>query len=67
MIRDLAVLALADEGNDGVEVVERDLIAEQDVLALAGLAQQKDSAALHNIDAVIDEGTDGLIERKLNS
>ena len=50
----------ANDVDDGVEIVERDLVAFQDVLALARLAQQEDGAALDDVDAVIDEGADGL-------
>ncbi len=50
----------ADDADDRVEIVERDLVAFQNVLALAGLAQQEDGAALHDIDAVIDEAANGL-------
>ena len=49
----------ADDPDDVVEMVERDLVADQDVLALAGLAQQEGGAAAHDVDAVIDEGADG--------
>ena len=55
----------ANDLDDRVEIVERDLVAFEDVLALAGLAQQEDGAALHDVDAVIDEGADGLVERQL--
>ena len=55
----------ADDADDGVEIVEGNLVAFEDVLALAGLAQQEDGAALHDVDAVIDEGADGLVEAEL--
>ena len=35
------------------------------MLALAGLAQQEDGAALHHVDAVIDEAANRLIESQL--
>ena len=35
------------------------------MLALARLAQQEDGAALHNVDAVVDEAADGLVETQL--
>ena len=50
---------LADDADDRVEVVERDLVAEQDVLALAGLVEEEGGAAADDVDAVIDEGVDG--------
>ena len=56
---------LADDLDDVVEVVERDLVAEQDVLALAGLVEQEGGAAADDVDAVIDEGVDGRGEREL--
>src|SRR6185503_18266145 len=52
----------ADDLNDGVEIVEGNLVAFENVLALASLAQQIDSAALHDIDAVIDEGANCRVE-----
>ena len=55
----------ANDLDDRVEVVERNLEAFEDVLALAGLAQQKDRAPLHHIDAMIDEGLDRLVEPQL--
>ena len=50
---------LADDLDDVVEVVERDLVAEQDVLAVAGLAEEEGGAAADDVDAVIEEGADG--------
>ena len=50
---------LADDLDDVVEVVERDLVAEQDVLALAGLVEEEGGAAADDVDAVVDEGVDG--------
>ena len=38
-----------------VDVVERDAVAEQNVLALLGLAQVVLRAAAHHVNAVIDE------------
>src|ERR1700744_5140408 len=35
------------------------------MLALAGFAQQESSTALPHVDAVIDEGAEGYVERKL--
>ena len=37
----------------------------EDVFALAGLAEKEDGAALDDVDAMVDEGADGLVERKL--
>ena len=53
----------ANETDDRVEIVERDLVAFEDMLALAEAAQHEDRTALHDVDAVIDEGTDGFVER----
>ena len=52
----------ADDANDGVEIVERNLVAFEDVFTLAGLAQQEGGAALHDFDAVIDECADCFVE-----
>ena len=52
----------ANDADDRVEVVERDLEAFKDVLAGAVFLEQKDGAALHHVDAMVDEGADGLIE-----
>ena len=46
-------------------MVERDLVAEQDVLAVAGLVEEEGGAAADDVDAVVDEGVDGLVEREL--
>jgi len=46
-------------------VVEGNLVAEQDVLALAGLVEEEGGAAADDVDAVIDEGVDGLVEGEL--
>ena len=46
-------------------MVERDLVAEQDVLAVAGLAEEEGGAAADDFDAVLEEGADGLVERQL--
>ena len=46
-------------------MVERDLVAEQDVLALAGLVEEEGGAAADDVDAVVDEGVDGRGEREL--
>ena len=56
---------LANDLDDRVEVVEGDLVAEQDVFALAGLVEEEGGAAADYVDAVVDEGVDGLVEGKL--
>src|SRR6266852_2668489 len=55
----------ADDADDVVKMVERDLVADQNVFALAGFAQLVDSAAANNFDAVIDEQLDERDETKL--
>jgi hypothetical protein len=47
-----------------VEVVEGDLVAEQDVLAVARLAEEECGAAADDFDAVLEEGADGGVERE---
>ncbi len=59
-----AARRLADDLDDVVEVVERDLVAEQDVLAVAGLAEEEGGAAADDFDAVLEEGADGVVERE---
>jgi len=51
--------------DDIVKMVERDLIAEQNVLALAGLAQEEGGTAAHHVNAVVDEVADGVGQRQL--
>ena len=46
--------------DDVVEMIERGLVAFENVLAVLRLAQQVSGAAAHHIDAVIDEVLDGL-------
>ncbi len=46
-------------------MVEGDLLAEQDVFAVAGLAEEEGGAAADDVDAVVEEGADGVVERKL--
>src|SRR6266852_5204349 len=48
----------ANDADDVVEIVERDLVADQNVFALAGFAQLVDGAAAHDFDAVLDEQLD---------
>ncbi len=55
-----AVLATADDANDVIHSIQRDLIAFQDMFALARLHQQVGRAPPHHVDAVIDEVLDGL-------
>src|ERR1700740_1519859 len=55
-----AARAAADDANDHVEMVEGNLIAEQDVLALAGLAKFVARTAGDNVAAMIDEKPDEL-------
>ncbi len=50
----------ADQFDDGVEMVERPVEAEQDVLAVAGLAQQVIGTAADHVDAVLDEPLDDV-------
>jgi len=50
----------ADDPDHGVEIVERDLQAFQNVLAFASLAQQENRPPLHYVDAVVDEELDGI-------
>src|SRR5581483_1350551 len=54
-----------DELDHGVQIVERDLVAFQDVLALAGPGQQVGGAAAHNIHTMVDEVLNGLDEPHL--
>ena len=52
----------ADQLDDRVQIFERLLEAEQDVLALARLAQQVIGAAAYNVDAMIDEAPQYISE-----
>ncbi len=56
---------LADDADDLVEVVEGDLVAEEEVLAVAGLGEEEGGAAADDVDAVVEEGADGVVEREL--
>ncbi len=56
---------LADDLDDAVEVVERDLEAEEDVFAVASLFEEEGGAAADDVLAVIEEGADGAVEREL--
>src|SRR5260370_761988 len=55
----------ADDADDVVEMVERDLVADQDVFALASFAQLVERAAAHHFDAVLDEQLDQRDETEL--
>src|SRR6266478_1957199 len=55
----------ADDADDVVEMVEGDLVADQNVLALAGFAQLEDGAAAHDFNAVLDEQLDERDEAEL--
>ena len=55
-------LAVADEGDDRVEVVEGLGVAAQDVRALLGLAQPVPGAPLDDLDLVVDVELDQLVE-----
>src|SRR6267154_1758130 len=45
----------ADDPDDVIEMVERNLVADQNVFALAGFAQLVNGAATHDFHAMIDE------------
>src|SRR5207245_5977932 len=47
--------ARLDQGDDLVDVIERDLVAEQDVLALLGLAQVVSGTARDDVATMRDE------------
>ena len=55
----------ADQADDLVQVVERLLEAEQDVLALARLAQLVLGAPADDFDAVLDEALDAVDQAQL--
>ncbi len=55
----------ADQLDHGVQVFERLLEAEQNVLALARLAQQVIGTAAHHIDAMIDEALQHVRQAQL--
>src|SRR4029077_2978675 len=54
----------ADDADDIVKMVERDLVADQDVLAFAGLAQLVNGAAANDFDTMLDEQLDERDEAK---
>ena len=58
-----AAAGLANDLDDRVEVVERDLVAEQNVLALAGLVEQERGAAADDVDAMIYKRPDCIWSR----
>src|SRR5258707_9116801 len=43
----------ANDADNVIEVVERDLVSDQDVFALAGFAQLVNRAAAHDFDAML--------------
>jgi hypothetical protein len=47
--------ALADDADDVVQMVERDLVSEQDVLAVAGLGEEECGAPADDLDAVLEK------------
>src|SRR6266849_6639237 len=53
-----AAAGTANNADDVIEMVERDLVADQNVFALAGFAQLVDGAAAYDFDAVLDEQLD---------
>src|SRR6266446_3467708 len=55
----------ANDANNVVEMVERNLVADQNVFALAGLAQLVDGAPAHDFDAMLDEQLDERDEAEL--
>src|SRR5580658_2000156 len=55
----------ADDFDHVIDVVERDAVAEQDVLALAGLAQLVLRAPADHVDAVFEEQVKQLQQAKL--
>ena len=61
----LGRFAAANELDDFVEMIESDLEADQDVLALFGFAQIVLRSAAHHFDAVLDEKLDQLDQSEL--
>src|SRR6266478_339638 len=55
----------ANDADDVVEMVERNLVADQNMFALAGFAQLVNGAATHDFDAMIDEQLDERDEAEL--
>src|SRR6267154_2559782 len=55
----------ANDADDVIEMVERNLVADQNVFALAGFAQLVNGAAAHDFDAMIDEQLDERDEAEL--
>src|SRR5207245_11703095 len=54
------VRAASDDDNHVIHVIQRDLVAFKNVLALFGLHQQVRSPSTHHVHAMIDEVLDGL-------
>ena len=46
-------------------MVEGDLVAEEEVLAVAGLGEEEGGAAADDVAAMVEEGADGGVEREL--
>ena len=59
-----AAAGLTNRPDDVVQVIKRDLITKQDVFAVSRLTKQEGSAPAYDLNAVIQERTNGLIERK---
>ncbi len=55
---------LTNRLDDVVEVIERNLVAKENVFAVASLAEEEGSAAADDFDAVVKEGADGCVERE---
>ena len=53
---------LADDADDLIEVVKGDLVAEEGVFTLAGAVEEEGGATADDLDAVIEEGVDGVVE-----
>ena len=53
-----AIAGTANDADDVVEMVESDLVADQNVFALAGFAKLEDGAAADDFDAMLDEQLD---------
>jgi hypothetical protein len=58
--RFLGIAGGADGFDDGIEILKRLLETEQDVLAIAGFAEQELGAPADDFDAVVDEALDAV-------
>src|SRR4051812_18297880 len=45
-------------------MIERDLVAEQEVFALSSLIKEEGSASAHDLDAVVEEVANSVVERE---